>query len=231
MGSSPQRRTRPTRRARRALCAAAALALMMTGTLAACSSATTDAASSGLVLDSTSSSLFDGIQLGKPYTKPDLTLTDSDGATFNLLKGTTGKLTLVYFGYTHCPDVCPTTMATLASAVRALPAAQAARVQVVFVSTDPTRDTPAVLKAWLGQYNPSFIGLTGSFATIQKAATSLGIDIEAPVKQADGGYTVTHGAEVIAFDAKDRGYIVYTAGTTVDQFTHDIPLILAGRDA
>ena len=228
MKSSPHRRIRL---ARRALGATAALALM-TGTPAACSSSsTTSAASSGLVIDSTSSSLFDGIQLGKPYTKPDLTLTDSDGAPFNLLKGTAGRLTLVYFGYTHCPDVCPTTMATLASAVRALPAAQAREVQVVFVSTDPTRDTPAVLHAWLGQYNPSFIGLTGSFATIQKAATSLGIDIEAPVKQADGSYTVTHGAEVIAFDTKDNGYVVYTAGTTVDQFTHDIPLILAGRDA
>ena len=141
-----------------------------------------------------------------------------------------GQTTLVYFGYTHCPDVCPTTMATIASALRELPAAQASQVQVVFVSTDPTRDTPAVLKAWLGQYNPAFIGLTGSFAVIQKAAASLGIDIEAPVKQADGSYTVTHGAEVIAFDTQGKGYLVYTAGTTVDQFTHDIPLILAGRD-
>ena len=121
-------------------------------------------------------------------------------------------------------------MATIASALRELPAAQASQVQVVFVSTDPTRDTPAVLKAWLGQYNPAFIGLTGSFAVIQKAAASLGIDIEAPVKQADGSYTVTHGAEVIAFDTQGKGYLVYTAGTTVDQFTHDIPLILAGRD-
>ena len=223
-------RSTPPRLTRRALCAAAVLALAG-GTLAACASApATNSASSGLIIDSTSSSLFHGIQLGKPYTEPDLTLTDADGASFNLVKGTAGKLTLLYFGYTHCPDVCPTTMATIASALRELPAAQASQVQVVFVSTDPTRDTPAVLKAWLGQYNPAFIGLTGSFAVIQKAAASLGIDIEAPVKQADGSYTVTHGAEVIAFDTQGKGYLVYTAGTTVDQFTHDIPLILAGRD-
>jgi len=226
MGSSAYRRSVL---ARRTLCAAAALAL--TGTLAACSSSSSaDSNSSGLVVNAAPSSLFDGIQLGKPYSKPSLTLTDANGASFNLVQGTKGKLTLVYFGYTHCPDVCPTTMATLASALRALPAAQAAKIQVVFVSTDPTRDTPAVLKAWLGQYNPTFIGLTGAFATIQTAASSLGIDVEAPVKQADGGYTVTHGAEVVAFDPNGKAYVVYTAGATVSQFTHDLPLILAGRD-
>jgi protein SCO1/2 len=225
MGSIPHRSVRT----RRALCAAAALAL--TGTLAACSSSSSTGSNSpGLVVNAAASSLFDGIQLGKPYSKPDVTLTDADGASFNLIKGTEGKLTLLYYGYTHCPDVCPTTMATIASAIRALPAAQAAKIRVVFVSTDPARDTPAVLKAWLGQYNPSFIGLTGSFATIQKSASTLGIDVEAPVKQPDGGYTVTHGAEVVAFDPAGKAYVVYTAGATVSQFTHDIPLILAGRD-
>ena len=101
---------------------------------------------------------------------------------------------------------------------------------MVFVSTDPKRDTPSVLHTWLGQYDPAFIGLTGSFATIQKAAAALAIDIEPPVAQPGGGYTVTHGAEVIAFDTKGRGDIVYTAGATVAQFQHDLPLLLAGRD-
>jgi protein SCO1/2 len=206
------------------------LAVGLLGALAACSSSSSsDSGSSGLIVNAAPSSLFDGVQLTKPYTKPDLSLTDAEGSAFNLRKETAGKLTLVYFGYTHCPDVCPTTMATLASAVRALPAAEAAKVDVVFISTDPDRDTPAVLHAWLGQYNPSFIGLTGSFSTIQQSAATLGITIEAPVKEA-GGYSVTHGAEVIAFDTSDKGYLVYTAGTTVGQFAHDIPLILAGRD-
>lgn len=219
------------RLARRAL--TAALGLGLAAALAGCGSSASsgNGSSSGMVVDSAPTSLFDGVQITNPYTKPNLTLTDSDGKSFNLLTGTAGKLTLVYFGYTHCPDVCPTTMATLASALHALPAAQASKVEVVFVSTDPTRDTPAVLHSWLGQFDPSFIGLTGSFATIQKAASSLQITIEPPVKEPGGGYTVTHGAEVIAFDAKDKGYIVFTAGATVAQFTHDIPLILAGRDA
>jgi protein SCO1/2 len=219
------------RLARRAL--DAALALGLCTAIAACGSSATsgNGSSSGFVVDSSPSSGFDGAQMTTPFAKPDVTLTDADGKAFNLASGTAGKLTLLYFGYTHCPDVCPTTMATLASAMRALPAADAAKIDVVFVSSDPARDTPAVLHAWLGQFDPAFIGLTGSFGTIQKAAATLGITIEPPAKNPDGSYTVTHGAEVIAFDAKGKGYIVYTAGATVDQFTHDIPLILAGKDA
>jgi protein SCO1 len=207
--------------------------VLVVGTVSACgtSSSTSAGDNSGFVVDSSPSSLFDGVQLTQPFTKPDITLTDSSDKQFNLVQGTQGKLTLVYFGYTHCPDVCPTTMATLAATLRSLTPAQAAQIDVVFISTDPHRDTPAVLHTWLGQYDPAFIGLTGDFTTIQKAAGSLGITIDPPVKLPDGNYTVTHGAEVIAFDTKDKGYLVYTAGTTVPQFQHDIPLLLAGRDA
>jgi protein SCO1/2 len=219
--------------ARRRSCAAV-LALCLLGTVDACASspsASSNTGSSGFVVDSAPTSLFDGDQVSDPFTKPDVTLTDTEGKAFNLVSGTAGKLTLLYFGYTHCPDVCPTTMATLAAVLKALPAADAARIDVVFVSTDPNRDTPAVLRTWLGQFDPDFIGLTGKFATIQKAAASLSIAIEPPVATAGGGYTVTHGAEVIAFDTAGKGYLVYTAGTSVAQFQHDIPLILAGRDA
>ena len=177
--------------ARRTLGAGLGLALI--AALAGCgaSASSGNGSSSGMVVQSAPTSLFNGVQLPKPYAKPDVTLTDAEGKSFNLVAGTAGKLTLVYFGYTHCPDVCPTTMATLASMMHALPAADAAKIDVVFVSTDPTRDTPAVLHTWLGQFDPSFIGLTGSFATIQQAASSLQITIEPPVKEPGGGYTVT----------------------------------------
>lgn len=222
------------RRPRRALLAAV-LALGVAAGAAACSSPASSDSGSGsgsgaFTVDAAPSSAFDGTQMPKPFTKPDVTLTDTSGKPFNLVEGTAGKLTLVYFGYTHCPDVCPTTMATLAATLRALPPAQAAQTDVVFVSTDPKRDTPAVLRAWLGQYDPAFIGLTGDFTTIQKAAAGLGIDVEAPVVQPDGSYTVTHGAEVVAFDTRGKGTVVYTSGSTVAQFKHDIPLLLAGRD-
>lgn len=217
---------RSTRIARLVPMAAAIGALAVLST--ACASPSQEVAQSSQ--GSTQQSKYKGTELGIPTPIPPVTLTDFNGKPYDLKANAAGKLTLVYFGYTHCPDVCPTTMATLAATMRSLTPAQAAQIDVVFISSDPTRDTPAVLHTWLGQYDPAFIGLTGSFTKIQKAAGSLGIDIEPPVKLADGTYSVTHGAEVIAFDAKGKAYLVYTAGTSVPQFQHDIPLLLAGRD-
>ena len=179
---------------------------------------------------SSQSSPFVGIELGKPFAKPNFTLTDSAGRPYDFDQQTDGKLTLLYFGYTHCPDVCPTTMADLAAALRALPAAERAKITVVFVSTDPTRDTPAVLHTWLDQFNPAFIGLTGAFGTIQQAASALGIPVFPPATSASGNYTVTHGAEVLAFNTDNKAHVVYTAGTTVGQYDHDFPLLLSGVD-
>jgi protein SCO1 len=183
-----------------------------------------------VINSSTPASPFNGILLGRPFAKPEFTLTDSDDRTYDFAQQTNDRLTLLYFGYTHCPDVCPTTMADLAAALRALPAAESSKITVVFVSTDPTRDTPSVLHTWLAQFDPAFIGLTGSFATIQQAAAALAIPIMAPVKEADGNYTITHGAEVLAFNTDDKAHVVYTAGTTVPQYDHDLPLLLAGED-
>lgn len=207
-----------------------AAAAVLTGA-ASCGGAPGDSGGAAAIINQTPTSLFDGTKLGAPLPKPAIILTDTTGRPFNLAARTAGKLTLLYFGYTHCPDVCPTTMADLAATLRQLTAAQRAQIEVVFVTTDPNRDTPAVLKAWLGQYSPGFIGLTGAFPTIQKAASSVGITIQAPVPLPGGGYTVTHGAEVLAFNNSDgKAHVVYTAGETVPQYRHDIPLLLAGRD-
>jgi protein SCO1/2 len=216
-----------------AACSLAATVLLGTAGCSTSSSVTAKSAVAGapVIIDSnTPASLFDGVQLGKPFTKPDFTLTDAEGQSYDFAQQTNDKLTLLYFGYTHCPDVCPTTMADLAAALRALPAAESAKITVVFVTTDPGRDTPAVLHAWLGMFDPAFVGLTGSFAITQKAASAVGIPIFPAVKGADGNYTVTHGAEVLAFNTDDEAHVVYTAGTTVAQYDHDLPLLLAGRD-
>ena len=184
-----------------------------------------------IIIDSSSqSSPFNGILLGKPFAKPAFSLTDAAGQPYDFDQRTDRKLTLLYFGYTHCPDVCPTTMADIAAALRALPAAESAKISVVFVSTDPARDTPAVLHTWLDQFNPAFVGLTGPLATIQRAASALGIPVSAPTTSADGDYTVTHGAEVLAFNTDDEAHVLFTAGTTVGQYDHDLPLLLAGTD-
>jgi protein SCO1 len=214
-----------------ACCAAAAVLAAAAGCSASPAGGTT-ANSNGapVVIDSGPASVYDGIQLSKPFARPAFTLTDGAGQSYAFAQQTAGRMTLLYFGYTHCPDVCPTTMADLAAALRALPAAQRARITVVFVTTDPARDTPAVLTTWLGQFNPAFIGLTGSFSVIQQAAASVGITIDPPVQQADGNYTITHGAEVLAFTPDNEAHVLWTAGTTPAQYDHDLPLLLAGKD-
>ncbi|MET9884625.1 SCO family protein [Streptomyces sp. NPDC006430] len=169
--------------------------------------------------------------LDRPFDKPELVLTDTTGKPWNLREQTKGKPTLIYFGYTNCPDVCPLTMSNIAVAKKALPKAEQDKLQVVFVTTDPERDTPDSLAAWLRAQDPSFIGLTGDFATIQTAARKLGIGIEAAKKETDGSVVSMHGAQVIAFSPKsDEGYLLYGEGTTVDDYTKDLPKIIKGEN-
>ena len=92
--------------------------------------------------------------LDQPFAKPDLVLTDTHGKTFDLRKQTKGRPTLVYFGYTHCPDVCPLTMSNIAVAKQQLPKAEQDKLRVVFVTTDPERDTPAALGKLAGGAGP-----------------------------------------------------------------------------
>lgn len=173
-------------------------------------------------------SALHGLTLGTPLPKPDITLTDTSGKSFNLVKGTAGKLTLLYFGYTHCPDVCPTTMADLGLAVKTLTPAQQAATDVVFVTSDPWRDTPPVLRSWLNSFDTAFIGLTGNYTTIQTAAKSLGIYLEKPTATT-GNYDVTHGAEVLAFGTDAKAKVVYTSGVSSKEFAADLPKLLAGQ--
>ncbi|KPC68403.1 hypothetical protein ADL35_43725, partial [Streptomyces sp. NRRL WC-3753] len=146
--------------------------------------------------------------LDQPFKKPDLVLTDTQGKKFDLRERTAGKPTLLYFGYTNCPDVCPLTMSNIAIAKKALPKADQEKLQVVFVSTDPEHDTPEVLGSWLKGQDPAFIGLTGDFATIQGGARTIGISIDEPTKDKNGKRVSMHGKQVIAFSPKDdAGYV------------------------
>ena len=166
-----------------------------------------------------------GTRLTTPFREPDLTLTGTSGRPVNLIKATEGRLTLLYFGYTHCPDVCPTTMADLAGALRLLTPAQRDKIAVVFVTSDPRRDTPKVIKSWLASFNPGFIGLTGDFARIRAAARSLGIALEPPSSTA-GDYQVTHGAEVLPFGTDHLARVVYTAGVSSRDYAADLAVLL-----
>ncbi len=210
-------------------------AAALTATAALLLSACGSSSGSGSAVDNAASvsagAQQPGTVLDTPFTKPALDLTDNHGKPFDLVKQTAGHPVLLYFGYTHCPDVCPTTMSDIALAKSRLPKADQDELRVVFVSSDPTRDTPARLNAWLGAIDKSFIGLTGKFATIQAAARSVGVGISPPVKEKDGSVTVTHGAEVLAFWPKDdKAHVLYMSGTSESAYQHDLPKIIRSEN-
>ena len=123
--------------------------------------------------------------LDQPYVVPATPLTDTDGASYSLADDTDKRLTLVFFGYTHCPDVCTVVLSTLASAMTRLDDADREQVDVVFVTTDPQRDTEKVLRNYLDRFDPAFIGLTGPLDSIIAVGKDLAVAVEqgAPAPQ------------------------------------------------
>ncbi|MFJ4690835.1 SCO family protein [Streptomyces sp. NPDC088766] len=209
--------------------AAAALLAAATLTLSACGGDDSGAGPVAVVSENPSQQA--ATVLDQPFTKPDLVLTDTQGKPYDLRKETAGRPTLVYFGYTHCPDVCPLTMNNIAVAKKQLPEADQDALRVVFVTTDPERDTPAALGAWLKGIDSQVVGLTGDFATIQTAARALGISIEPPHKDKNGKVVSTHGTQVIAFSPKtDGGYLLYGEDAKVDDYVKDLPRIVKGQN-
>lgn len=183
-----------------------------------------------------------GTEIGDVIPRPALTLPDTDGRLFDLQQRPPGELTALFFGYTNCPDVCPTTMADLAAARRQLGEADRDHVQVVFVTEDPKTDTPAVLRRWLDRFDPSFTGLIGGNARTAAALDALKTsrtEIQpAPTvtphphsstDSADGhttgGRSVEHSGSVYAFTG-DR-VVVYTGGTTPSQYAADFRELLS----
>ncbi|MFF5014132.1 SCO family protein [Streptomyces sp. NPDC001165] len=208
--------------------AAAALLAAATLTLSACGSGGDGKSPVAVVSEETDSGKAATV-LDQPFEKPDLVLTDTYGKKYDLRAETKGHPTLVYFGYTHCPDVCPTTMSNIAVAKKALPKAEQNDLRVVFVTTDPERDTPAELGKWLKGIDTQFTGLTGDFSTIQAGARSLGISIEPTTKDKKGKVVSVHGTQVIAFSPKtDGGYVLYGEDATVDDYTKDLPKLVEG---
>lgn len=136
--------------------------------------------------------------------KPDVTFTDMNGDPFPFVAKTKGKLALLFFGYTSCPDVCPTTLNALARAIETLGTGNGSDPMVLFVGVDVVRDTPEALQKYLGRLNPTFLGLTGTEKVIAQANREVfnpPIEIEAP--DADGEYLVGHSSRVFAFSPVD----------------------------
>jgi len=220
---------RHPRRTRRALGLALATALLAAGATACGSSGDGGSGTSPAAVESTDSAKR-GTVLSNPFDKPDLVLTDTDGRTYDLRAETEGHPTLLYFGYTHCPDVCPLTMSNIAVAKSKLPEADQEKLRVVFVTSDPERDTPVSLGKWLRAQDPDFIGLTGDFDTIRAGARSVGVSLEPPVKEKDGDIVSTHGTQVLAFLPKDdKGHVLYTSDVPVETYEKDLPKLVRGQ--
>jgi len=195
------------------------LSLVLTGCAAPSPSADNPA---GVLIKTGPDDGWNGAVLDQPYTEPTLTLTDTGGAAFDLAADTTAPVTVVFFGYTHCPDVCNTVLAGLASALRRAEPAVRESVEVVFVTTDPARDDPARIRDYLDRFDPSFVGLTAPLPTVERAAEALGVALTGTSKLPGGGYDVGHGAQLIGFDRDGKGWIIWTPGTPVDDLRADL---------
>ena len=172
---------------------------------------------------------FRGVVVSPPIAKPPLVLIDFNGRRYDFAAETRGKVALLFFGYTHCPDVCPLHMANIAAVLRRMPAEDRARVVTVFVTTDPERDTPDRLREWLGNFDPAFVGLTGTKEELAQAqrALHLGEATREYVGTDSSQYFIGHGAQVFAFARDGHAYTIYPFGIRQEDWANDLPLLVA----
>jgi cytochrome oxidase Cu insertion factor (SCO1/SenC/PrrC family)/copper(I)-binding protein len=156
-------------------------------------------------------------------------LTDFNGRPYDFATETRDKVALLFFGYTHCPDVCPLHMANIAAVLRQMSAEDRARVVTVFVTTDPERDTPTRLREWLANFDPSFVGLTGTKEELASAQQSLGLgEARREYLNADSvNYFVAHAAQVFAFARDGFAYTIYPFGIRQEDWANDLPRLVS----
>ena len=223
--------------------AAAVLAALV---LAGCSSGR-----GGQAAPVTSAQPYHGVEVSPVPARPSFVLRDTSGKSFDFRKETQGRPTFVYFGYTNCPDECPTAMADIAAALRKTDPALREKVRVVFITADAKRDTGAVVRRFLDQWSTEFIGLVGTQDELDTAARSSGVppgEIGPEPETLPGkpnehqhkagtaphqhfgplGYSVGHSAVIYAYDAADRLPVVYPGGITPSDIAADLPNLARG---
>ncbi|MGH8211286.1 MAG: SCO family protein [Steroidobacteraceae bacterium] len=168
-------------------------------------------------LDSSGPTLASGTWLPQPKAIADFHLTDHLGRPFSL-HDLQGKPSLVFFGFTHCPDVCPTTLVKLAQIKKV---AAIAGLQVVFVTVDPARDTPTVLGLYVRAFDPDFIGITGDSKAITKLAAEFGVAVS-KVDLPGGDYTMDHSAVVFLLNNQGQVAGIFTPPFDIPRFAEDL---------
>ena len=220
-----------------------ALALLLLAAVSACS-----AGGASLTGATPTPPAYHGVEPDPVPDRPSWVLRDTSGRAFDLQAETKGRPTFVYFGYTHCPDECPTAMADIAAALRKTTPDIRSEVRVLFVTTDPARDTAPILRRWLDQFSKDFIGLLGTKEEVAAAQRASGIAPaypEGPAPTLPGrpdahahkpgtaphqhygplGYAVAHSAVIFAYDAADRLPVVYPGGVTPADIAADLPVL------
>lgn len=167
---------------------------------------------------------FHGTVIQSPETSYNFKLTSAKGDVS--LSDYRGKLVLIYFGYTFCPDICPATLANVGQALRSLSESQAEDVQLIMISLDPERDTPEKLAEYVAHFHPSFVGITGSQEKIDEVASLYGIFYEKHDGSEATGYLIDHTATLLVIDREGYLKLVFPFGVTVPEIADDLEYML-----
>lgn len=164
-----------------------------------------------------------GVVIENPTEKPEFTLTDTEGNPYDFAAETEGKVALLYFGYTYCPDICPTHMAQIAEVLEQYPQLER-NVQVVFVSVDPDRDSPERLHEYIKAFHPSFVGLVGTPEELEAAQKAANVPV-ATIEGEPPDYAINHAAWVIAYAPDGLNHSIYPFGTRQSQWNNDLRIL------
>lgn len=167
---------------------------------------------------------FHGTVIQSPEPSFDFKLTGKDGDVS--LSDYRGKLVLIYFGYTFCPDICPATLANVGQALRNLGEDKASEVQTIMISLDPERDTPQKLAEYVTHFHPSFIGITGTEQGIAQVTSLYGIFYQVQPGSDATGYLIDHTATLLVIDREGYLKLVFPFGVTVDEIADDLEYML-----
>ena len=166
---------------------------------------------------------FHGTVIQSPETSYDFNLTGGKGDVS--LSDFRGKLVLIYFGYTFCPDVCPATLGQVNQAMKQL-GSKAEDIQLIMISLDPERDTPAKLEEYVAHFNPTFLGITGTQEQVETVASLYGIFYEKKEGSAASGYLIDHTATLMVIDREGYLKLVFPFGVTADEIADDLKYML-----
>lgn len=171
---------------------------------------------------------YNGYPLRSPLSKPAVVWQRADGAPYDIARETAGRVTLLFFGYSHCPDVCPLQLAHITTALRKFGADTAAMVRVLVVSIDPARDSGEVFDRWVHAINPSFIALRGPMSSVNAEIARLGLATPDRLAIDTTAVDPAHATAVLAFGRDNLAHFMYAESVNVEAWVHDIRKLLRG---